>query len=215
MSPRIDITGIEKSASFTEIQKLLRADGHSRFPVFEGSIDRVIGILYVKDLFNNMPAPGEEFVITNYLRSPFFVPQSKVIGQLLREFRSRQLHIAIVVDEYGGVAGLVTLEDILEEIVGEIQDEHDSETADLSRDSEGGLVVDASVRLEKLQDYLDTDYDHEEFDTVGGLLYDLVGSVPKEGHKVKWHDVEFEVQKVDGQRIRTVKVMRHPLTRQQ
>jgi CBS domain containing-hemolysin-like protein len=213
MAPRIDIAGIEKSTSFSDIQKLVRADGHSRFPVYEGSIDKIIGILYVKDLFNNMPAPGEEFVITNYLRRPFFVPQSKVIGQLLREFRSRQLHIAIVVDEYGGVAGLVTLEDILEEIVGEIQDEHDSEEADLRRTPDGGLMVDASLRLEKLQDHLETDYDHEEFDTVGGLIYDLVGAVPKEGHRVKWHDIEFEVRKVDGQRIRSVKVVRLPLTR--
>jgi CBS domain containing-hemolysin-like protein len=120
MVPRISITGIEKRTSFADIQALVRADGHSRFPVFEDNIDRIVGILYVKDLFSNMPLPGQEFVIANYLRKPFFVPESKVIGDLLLEFRARQLHIAIVIDEYGGVAGLVTLEDILEEIVGEI-----------------------------------------------------------------------------------------------
>ncbi len=208
MSPRIDITGIEKSASFRSIQELVRTDGHSRYPVYEESIDRIIGVLYVKDLFSSMPEPGEEFVIANYLRKPFFVPESKVIGDLLREFRSKKLHIAIVVDEYGGVAGLVTLEDILEEIVGEIQDEHDSEEDEFRRLTDGRYLVDAALRMEKLQDYLQSEYDHGENDTVGGLIYDLVGSVPDEGQCVRWHDVEFEVVRVDGQRILAVKVRR-------
>ncbi len=208
MSPRIDITGIEKSTSFRSIQELVRTDGHSRYPVYEESIDKINGVLYVKDLFSSMPEPGEEFVIANYLRKPFFVPESKVIGDLLREFRSRKLHIAIVVDEYGGVAGLVTLEDILEEIVGEIQDEHDSEEDEFRRLTDGRYLVDAALRMEKLQDYLQSEYDHGENDTVGGLIYDLVGSVPDEGQCVRWHDFEFEVVHVDGQRILSVKVRR-------
>ncbi|MCP4685367.1 MAG: HlyC/CorC family transporter [bacterium] len=206
MAPRIDITAIDKATGYAAIAALVREHGYSRYPVYEGTIDKTVGILYVKDLFSNMPKPGEEFVIADYLRKPFFVPESKVIGDLLREFRGRKLHIAIVVDEYGGVAGLVTLEDILEEIVGEIRDEHDFEEDEIRRLSDGRYVVDASMRVEKLQDSLSIDYDQEEYDTVGGLIYDLVGSVPGRGDHVKWHDIDFEIIEVDGQRIKTVKV---------
>jgi CBS domain containing-hemolysin-like protein len=208
MVPRIDITGIERSMTFVDIQKLVLRDGHSRYPVFEETIDKIIGILYVKDLFNNMPQPGEEFVISNYLRRPFFVPEAKVIGELLREFQSKKLHLAVVADEYGGVAGLVTLEDILEEVFGEIQDEHDSEEAEIARLGEGVYSVDPGLLLERLQDYLDTDYAQGDYETVGGLIYDLVGSVPSEGHAVRWHGLRFEVTRAEGQRIMRVKVYR-------
>ncbi len=206
MSPRIDLVGIDKTSRFADIQDLVRRDGHSRYPVYEGSIDKIIGILYVKDLFNNLPKPGEEFVITDYLRRPFFVPETKVIGDLLREFRARKLHVAVAVDDYGGVAGLVSLEDILEEIVGEIQDEHDSESEEFSRQPDGSLVVDAGMRLEKLQEVLGTEFEQDEHATVGGLIYDLVGSVPEPDQEVWWHRIRFHILKLDGQRILLVRV---------
>ncbi|MBN1213202.1 MAG: HlyC/CorC family transporter [candidate division Zixibacteria bacterium] len=206
MVPRIDIVGIEKSMSFVDIQKLVLQHGYSRYPVYDESIDRILGIVYVKDLFNRMPERGEEFVIKNYLRKPYYVPESKVIGQLLREFQLKKFHIAVAVDEYGGVAGLVTLEDILEEIFGEIQDEHDSEEAEFKKIAANTYLVDAGLLVEELQDYLDTDYPQEDYDTVGGLIYDLVGSVPREGHKIRWHNLVFDVEKVEGQRIMKVKV---------
>ena len=206
MVPRIDVTGIEKSMSFREIQNLVLKDGHSRFPVYEESIDKIVGLLYVKDLFSNQPEQGEPFEIGLYLRKPYFVPESKIIGELLREFQVRKLHLAMVVDEYGGVAGLVTLEDILEEVFGEFQDEHDSEEAEFSTLPDGRHIVDAGLLVEKLQDHLDTDYEQGDYDTVGGLIYDLVGSVPKEGTRVKWHGLVFEVLSVAGQRIRRVRV---------
>jgi putative hemolysin len=205
MSPRIDLVGIEKSTPFTEIQAMVRREGYSRYPVFEETIDRIIGILYVKDLFSNMPRLGEEFVIADYLREPFFVPESKVIGDLLREFRTRKLHVAMVVDEYGGVAGLVTLEDILEEIVGDIQDEHDIARIEYKRLADGRFLIDANMRVERLQELLHTDYDTDEHDTVGGLIYHLVGSVPEEGVEVRWHGIRLEVSRVEGQRIKTIK----------
>ena len=206
MVPRIDIIGIEKSTSFADIRKLVLEDGHSRYPVYDGTIDKIIGMMYVKDLFSRMPDAGEKFVITKYLRKPYFVPPTKVIGELLGEFKARRLHIAMVVDEYGGVAGLVTLEDIIEEIFGEIQDEHDWEEAEFTRLAEGQYRVNAGLLVEKLQDYLDTDYEQGDYETVGGLIYDLVGSVPREGQKIRWHDVEFQIDKVEGQRILFVKV---------
>jgi len=206
MAPRIDLVGIDKATRFAEIQDLVRRDGHSRYPVYEGTIDKIIGILYVKDLFNNLPQPGEEFVISDYLRRPYFIPGTKVIGDLLREFRARKLHVAIVVDDYGGVAGLVTLEDILEEIVGEIQDEHDSELEEHRLMPDGTYVVDASLRLDKLQTVLGTDFEQDENETVGGLIYDLVGSVPELNREIKWNNLRFQVLQLDGQRILSVRV---------
>ncbi|NOY88673.1 MAG: HlyC/CorC family transporter [FCB group bacterium] len=208
MVPRIDIVGIEKSMSFRAIRALILKDGHSRYPVYEEKIDKIIGLIYVKDLFNNMPEPGEKFVLEKYLRKPFFVPETKIINELLREFKRKHQHIAIVVDEYGGVAGLVTLEDIIEEIFGEIQDEHDWEEDEFVKIDDHQYLVSANLMVEKLQDYLETDYEQEEYDTVGGLIYDLVGSVPEKGQIIKWHNIEFEIIKVEGQRILQVKVIK-------
>ena len=127
---------------------------------------------------------------------------------LLREFKATKLHIAVVVDEYGGVSGLVTLEDILEEIVGEIQDEHDVEEAQFIPQSDGRYLVDAAMLVEELQEALDTDYEQGDYDTVGGLLYFLIGGVPTQGMTIVWHDLEFEIMRLDGQRIKKVRVWR-------
>jgi CBS domain containing-hemolysin-like protein len=206
MIPRIEITGIEQNMSLQDIQQLVLDDGHSRFPVFEETIDRFVGVLYVKDLFSNMPASEEEFNIKNYLRKPFVVPESKIIGDLLREFKIRRKHIALVVDEYGGLAGLVTLEDILEEIVGDIQDEHDTEQPEILRLADGNYAVDASVLVSDLQDVLGTEHKQGDYDTVGGLMYDLYGSVPPAGERLVWNDLSFEIAEVEGQRIKSVRV---------
>lgn len=210
MIPRIDIVGIEKNMSFTGIRELVRRDGHSRYPVYEESIDKVQGLLYVKDLFSKPPELGEKFVIEDYLRKPYFVPETKVIGELLREFKDKRQHIALVADEYGGIAGLVTLEDIIEEIFGEIQDEHDYEVSEFLDQGNGEYVVSAGLMVEKLQDHLDTDYEQHDYDTVGGLIYDLVGKVPDVGQRIRWHDLEFEIDRVEGQRIMRVKVRTRP-----
>ncbi len=211
MIPRMDITAVEKSTSFKDIRAVIAAHGHSRLPVYIDRIDSVCGVLYVKDLISKMPEPGETFKIEDYLRKPFFVPESKVIGQLLREFQARKLHMAIVADEYGGVAGLVTLEDIVEEVFGEIQDEHDKEQAELVKISDHKWEVEAGLLVEKLQDELDTEYEQGEFDTVGGLIYDLIGSVPEKGTIVKWNDLRLKVIDVDGQRIMRVEVFYRPV----
>ncbi|HPI33259.1 MAG TPA: hemolysin family protein, partial [candidate division Zixibacteria bacterium] len=184
MIPRIDIVGIEKSMTFPEIRRLVMRDGHSRYPVYEGSIDRILGLAYVKDMFNHLPEPGEEFRVTDHMRKAYFIPGTKVIGELLREFKHKRMHIAVVVDEYGGVSGLVTLEDIIEEIFGEIRDEHDWEQEQIVKLTDGAFLVNAGLLVEDLQDFLDTDFEQSDYDTVGGLIYDLVGSVPREGQVI-------------------------------
>ena len=210
MVPRIDIVGIEQSTSFKDIREIVKKSGHSRLPIYDEQIDQVVGILYVKDLISRMPEPGEKFKIESYLRQPVFVPETKVIGQLLKEFQGLKQHMAIVADEYGGVAGLVTLEDIVEEVFGEIQDEHDREEAEIVRTADNTWVVDAGLMVEKLQDVLDTDFEQNDRDSVGGLIYDLVGSVPETNMVVKWHDLKFTVLRTDGQRIVSVEVRYYP-----
>lgn len=206
MIPRMDIVGIERAMDFKQIREVVIKNGHSRYPVYDNTIDKVNGLLYVKDLFNKAPEPGVKFRIDDYLRQPYIVPETKIIGELLREFKRQRLHIAIVVDEYGGTAGLVTLEDIIEEIFGEIQDEYDKEEAEFVKLPDGRWRVPGSMMVEKLQDQLDTDHDQADYDTVGGLIYDLIGSVPTQNQKIRWNDIEFEVERVEGQRILNVLV---------
>ncbi len=206
MVPRIEIKGIEKSMTFTEIRDFIRQNSHSRFPVYEETIDRIMGILHVRDVFDRMPEPGEAFDITRYLRKPYFVSENKVIGDLLTEFKLGLQHIAIAMDEHGGVAGLVTLENIVEEIFGDIRSEKEPEETEFASLPDGRFLVNASMRVEKLQDYLHTEYEQADYETVGGLIYHLIGSVPKPGQNVKWHDLEFEIEKVEGRRIKFVRV---------
>lgn len=208
MVPRIDMKGLNKNISLQDVRNLTREFGFSRFPVYDENLDRIIGILYIKDLFTRLPLPVDEtsFDITRYMHPVHFVPESKKISDLLAEFKASRVHVAIVVDEYGGTSGLVTMEDILEEIFGDIQDEHDHESAEMVKLPDDSLLVDAGISLEELVEELKLDYDAGEFETVGGLIYDLVGSVPAVGTKLKWKDIQIEVDKVRGQRIISVKV---------
>ncbi|MBN2226297.1 MAG: HlyC/CorC family transporter [candidate division Zixibacteria bacterium] len=206
MVPRIGMVGINKNATLEEIRALTKGAGFSRYPVYDDSPDKIIGVLYVKDLFTDLKAQQTTFSVAEFMREPYFVPESKIISDLLSDFKANKIHIAIVIDEYGGTSGLVTLEDILEEIVGDIQDEYDYEKAPIMKLSDNSLQVDAGIPLEELLDELHLEYDMDDFETVGGLIYDLVGSVPSVGTKVKWNEILFEVTEVEGQRINLVKV---------
>jgi len=205
MVPRINVKGIDKNSSLEDIRQATRELGFSRYPVYDETIDKIIGILYVKDLFTGVASDDTAFDIKNYIREPYFIPESKKISDLLTEFKTNRVHIAIVIDEYGGTSGLITLEDILEEIFGEIQDEHDAEIPQFEKLPDNSFRVDASLPVEELIDELDLDYDMKEFETVGGMIYDLVGSVPSPGATIRWKDILFEIENVDGQRIVTVK----------
>jgi putative hemolysin len=215
MVPRIDIVGLEVDGTFEEAVDRIIAEGHSRLPVWERSVDEVVGILYAKDLLPFLKeASAEPPPIRALLRPPVFVPESITIDDLLRELQRRKVHLAVVLDEYGGTAGLVTIEDLLEEIVGEIQDEYDEEEPMVVRISADRARIDgrASVdELGELWDDLDVDAlleDREEYDTLGGLLFHRIGGVPRPGDQVQVGTVTLTVETTDGRRAGKVLAVR-------
>jgi putative hemolysin len=214
MIPRIAIVGLPASSTLDEVIDKVVDEGHSRIPVYEESIDEVVGILYAKDLLPFLKHGAERRPnIRTLLRTPVFVPESMTIDDLLHEFQRRKVHIAIVLDEYGGTAGLVTIEDLLEEIVGEIQDEYDTEEPMVVRLSEDEARVDGRADIDDLAELFDTNLgleDEDEYDTVGGLIYHRIGGVPSPGDEVDVDGLHLTVETTDGRRVGKVLVARRP-----
>ncbi|HEQ99081.1 MAG TPA: HlyC/CorC family transporter [candidate division Zixibacteria bacterium] len=206
MVPRIDIVSLHSRMGLEEIKEIVRNSGHSRFPVYGEDADDVLGFLYVKDLFCRDAVKDEKFNIREYIRKAYVIPETKRLDELLEELKRSRTHIALVVDEYGGTAGIVTMENIIEVIVGDIQDEHDYEHPDIVRLESGEVRVNANVSVEDLAEYLDIELVDERFETVGGLIYDLAGTLPSPGQVLTHDGLEFVVEKVSGQRIETVKI---------
>lgn len=206
MVPRIDTVFIPLDAERDELLDIVMNCGHSRIPVYQESIDNVVGVLYVKDLLRAI-VKANVVKLAELIRKPFFVPDSKRIDSLLREFKRRHVHIAIAIDEYGGVSGIVCMEDIIEEIVGDIQDEFDNEREDIVALGGGAWLVDARLNIEDLNEELKLELPEEEFDTLGGFVFDLFGKIPARYEKVNWRDYDFIVQEMDGHRINTVKIL--------
>lgn len=210
MVPRIDMKCIEAGESIETARKLILETGHSRIPVYEGSIDNIIGILYAKDLLKYLNSKGAKpKSLREIIRPAYFVPETKKLDDLLREFQQNRVQIAIVVDEYGGTAGMVTLEDILEEIVGEIKDEYDiAEEEPLERIDEKQAIVDARMSIHDVNEALDINLPEEEFDTIGGLVFNTIGRIPSPGDEVEIDGVKLRVEKMRGRRIMKVRVIR-------
>ncbi|MBO5115945.1 MAG: HlyC/CorC family transporter [Treponema sp.] len=208
MIPRIDVDFISSDCKKDELIEKIIASGHSRFPVYSESTDNVVGVLYVKDLLKAI-ANNEEIDILKIVRKPYFVPESKIIHSLLREFKRRHLHIAIAIDEYGGISGIVTMEDIIEEIVGDIQDEFDKENEDIIFINENSWLCDARINLSDLNETIETQFPEEDFDSLGGFVFDLFGKVPVKFEKVCWNNFEFIIQAMDGHRINLVKIIKN------
>ncbi len=212
MVPRIDVTAIPIDTPFGEAVDTILREGHSRIPVYEESIDNVVGILYAKDLLpylkGNAPTPD----LRRLLRTPLFVPESMSVDDLLHELQRRKVHIAIVLDEYGGTAGIVTIEDLLEEIVGEIQDEYDVEEPMVERVSDEEVRFDGRANIDDFVEAFDVDLadDREEYDTVGGLMYHRMGGVPKVGDTADVDGVTLTVESTDGRRVGKVRAVRRP-----
>jgi magnesium and cobalt transporter len=207
MVPRIDVLFLPIDAPDKEIVEKISDSGHSRIPIYRDTIDNVIGVLYVKDLIR-CALQCAPIKLEALIRKPFFVPESKRIDSLLREFRRRHVHIAIAVDEYGGTSGIVCLEDILEVIVGEIQDEFDNENENILSVSEGVWICDGRVNLEDLREETGIDLEPREFDTLGGFVFDLFGKIPVKYEKMSRDGIDFIIQDMDGHKINTVKIVR-------
>jgi magnesium and cobalt transporter len=209
--PRVDVVSLPEVLPYEELYEKILEGGHSRFPVYRDSIDDVIGVLYVKDLAHKLMAgeihPKTEINLTNFLRKPFFIPESKRLDALLREMKKKRIHIAIAVDEYGGVAGIICFEDILEEIVGEIQDEFDNELEDILKIGEKNYLCDARVLVEDINEKLGLELPNEDFDTLGGFVFDLIGKIPVKYERVHFQDADFIVQSMDAHKIKTIKVV--------
>ena len=204
MVPRPDAVIISADTPIEMLLQLVIQEGHSRFPVHDGSIDNIIGILHVKDLLSLWSE--EHLDLKDIVRTPYFIPETKKISHLLKELRDKKSHMAIVIDEYGGTAGLVTIEDIIEEIIGEIHDEHDNDEILMVTTAEGDLVVDARLEIEKLVEHFNLEVPKGNFESVGGFIISLLGRVPQPYETITHAPLEMTIESADARKIRKVRV---------
>ncbi|HEV2122731.1 MAG TPA: hemolysin family protein, partial [Chloroflexota bacterium] len=210
MVPRIDMQAAEGTMKLGQVVDQAIKAGHSRVPIYDGTMDRVLGIFYVKDALRFLREGYLNVDIREVMRPAYFVPETKKVDELLREMQTRRVHLAIIVDEYGGTAGLVTIEDILEEIVGEIQDEFDPEHVTVHQINEYETVIDAIMTLDDVNDVLSLQLEDEEVDTLGGYVYSKLGRVPEQGDEVAENGLRLIADTVEGNRITRVRIIRLP-----
>jgi magnesium and cobalt transporter len=208
MVPRAQMTVLNRDAESRELLKTVVESGHSRFPVMDGDREKIVGILLAKDLLR-LVAAGEDapFDIKEFMRPTVFVPESKRLNVLLREFRRSRVHMAIVADEYGGIAGLVTIEDVIEQIVGDIDDEHDvDEDVNIRKDGDRQYILRGQTPIDEFNEYFQTDLSDDEFDTVAGLVMKQLGRLPRRGETLQLADCEVKVMRFDRRRIDTLRL---------
>jgi magnesium and cobalt transporter len=209
MIPRSQMVVLERDASSDELLRTIVESGHSRFPVIGEDRDEVVGILLAKDVLKFIvDSPGEKLNLTSFLRPTTFIPESKRLDTLLQEFRSSRNHMAIVVDEYGGISGLLTIEDVLEEIVGEIDDEHDPEEAEQIQAQGNHWNVMALARIDEFNEYFSSSLDDEDYETIGGLVMRGFGRLPRRGESISLDGFCFKVIQADRRRIHRLEVTR-------
>ena len=215
MVPRIDIVAIDQEATFDEAVEVVLKEGHSRTPLYRESVDHIVGILYAKDLLRLIAAGGPRPRLRDIMRPALFVPESQSVDDLLHELQRRKVHMAVVLDEYGGTAGLVTIEDLLEEIVGEIQDEFDEEEPMKVEIGPGEVILDGRAAIDDLTELVEPALeleDDEEYDTLGGFVYHRIGRVPVVGDAVVIEPFVITVIKVSGRRVGKVRVRWTPIS---
>ena len=208
MVPRPDMITVEADATLDDAMKIIVEGGQSRIPVYADSIDDIIGVLYAKDLLRVLTLNERPPSVRSLVRQAYFVPESKRLDDLLREMQQQRVHMAIVVDEYGSVAGLVTIEDLVEQIIGDIQDEYDREEQLFERISDNEFIVDAKISLDELDELLDAELASEDYDTLGGLIYAKLDKIPSAGDTVTQGDLTFTVLGTKGRRVTKVRVVR-------
>jgi putative hemolysin len=206
MTPRVEMVTVDAEVSFDEVLLNFERFQYSRIPVYDETVDDIVGIIYVKDLLNFWDKPTEDLTAVDLIRLPYFVPITMRLDCLLQELRKRKLQIAVVVDEYGGTAGIVTLEDVLEELVGEIQDEYDFEESPIKIIKDGTYLVPGKIEISVLNEELHLDLPSETFSTLNGLILDLVGKIPAEGETIRFHDIIFAISQADRKSIQEVTI---------
>ena len=209
MTPRTDLFSVSADIELTDLVQRIYEAGHSRIPVYEGNVDNIIGLIYAKDLLGEIGKDTNEFQINEKLRQAFFVPESKPLRDLLHDFQAQKLHIAVVLDEYGGTAGVVTIEDILEELVGEIVDEYEEMPAEsVKQIDENTIEVDARVHIEDLnEDFALGLPEDEDYDTIGGFVFSHLGYIPKTDDVFEYEDVKFTITLAEARRIKRIKMI--------
>lgn len=209
MVPRTDVTAVPENISTEEIKQIIRETEYSRIPVYRNSLDNIIGILYVKDLIRLKGTDYSVEDLLKLLRKPLFVPETKKIDLMLKEFQKNKLHIAVVVDEYGGTAGIITMEDILEEIVGDILDEYDIDSEEIKQISENKYIINGRMTVNDFCDHFNIeefDKEGDDYDTVAGLVFDIAGEVPKIGDEFTWNNFKFTIKRLENRRIDLMEV---------
>ncbi len=209
MTNRRNIVGIPIEMKLSDVVKLVHDEKYTRFPVYEQSIDHIIGILHVKDLFQFIcSVPEKDFKLTELIRTPYFIPESKRTNELFKDLQKTKVHMAVAIDEYGGTAGIVTLEDLVEEIVGNIYDEHDEEEKTIEKLDDGTYMIDGIINLRTVEDLLDIELPTDDYDTLNGFLIGQLGRIPEHGEQphVEYNGLTFQVEKMDEKRISKVKV---------
>lgn len=205
MTPRPDITYVDLDVTYAELKKLFKEDCYSRIPVCDGSIDKVVGFLHVRD-FATLDYEGGPFDVKPLLHKPYFTFELQSVTKLLHSMRQEHVHMAIVLDEYGGTAGLVTIEDLIEEIIGEIEDEYDADDKEITKITDAEYLIEGSTNIEDVNDYFGFKLSDEDSDSIGGFLYGLFDRVPEEGESVQHDNLLFTVQKMDKNRIETIRL---------
>lgn len=208
MIPRTEMVCIGVNTKLEDILLLIAKAGHSRIPVYEGRIDNIVGLLYIKDLLKFWGEhQGKELILKDFMRQPYFVPETKMVNELLRDFQRNRIHMAIVVDEYGGTAGLVTMEDLIEEIVGEIEDEYDTRSKKIEKLENGDVLVDARMDIGELNEELDISLpDEEGVETIAGFITSLLGRVPPVGEIIDYEGLKIHVVEATKRRIGKIKI---------
>jgi magnesium and cobalt transporter len=201
MIPRTEISSAPVDSTLGEITKLVKRCGHTRIPIHKDNVDEIVGILHAKDLLKLWGENPDSKIPMDILRKPFFTPATRKLSDLLKELKEKKMHLAIVTDEYGGTAGIITIEDILEEIVGEIMDEHDTEEPMLTVVDGDSIVVDARLEVKKLEEYLTVDLPKGDFESVGGFIINLLGRIPQVNETIRFGDLEITIQSANERRI--------------
>jgi magnesium and cobalt transporter len=207
MIPRTEISSASIDSTLGEIIKLVSDFGHTRIPFFKDNIDEIVGILHAKDLLKLLGKDSSSPIPSEILRKPYFVPENQKVSELLRDLRAKKTHLAIVTDEYGGTAGIITIEDILEEIVGEIMDEHDYEPPLLSVLDDSSVLVDARLEVEKLGEHFGITLPEGEFESVGGFIIHLLGRIPKVDEKITYDNLDMTIKSADQRKIHKILIV--------